>query len=122
MSAPHPCSVVLLLAAAAAGCFPSEEEVQRKFRDYVDGANHCQRADECALASADCPLGCYVPVRADRKADVEARARELVDAYRRGGTTCAYGCVQPGPLECRNDRCIMLPFGAPPDAGPKVVP
>jgi hypothetical protein len=110
-------SRLLVLVLVAAGCGMSEEEAQRRFREYVDTANHCQRADECALVSAACPLGCYVAARADRKADVEAKARELVQAYQRGGTRCEYDCVPPGPVECRNDRCILLPFGAPPDAG-----
>jgi hypothetical protein len=109
--------VVAALASFVVGClFPSEEEVQRRFREYVNGANSCAQASECAVASAGCPLGCSVAVRADRKADVEKRARELIAEYERGGRGCEYDCVPNGPLACTNGRCDFLPFGGT-DAG-----
>jgi hypothetical protein len=114
------CARFWLLALTLTGCgllAPSEEEVRKEFRDYVAGANQCARDEECALASADCPLGCYVAVRADRKAQVEAKARELVEAYSRGGRACAYGCVPAGPIVCREQRCFVSPYQTP-DAGP----
>jgi len=70
--------LVLSLAAGlgAAGCgAPSAEEIQADFKKYVSSANQCTAAGECAVAFAACPLGCFVAVRADRKADVEAKAR-----------------------------------------------
>jgi hypothetical protein len=60
---------------------------------------------DCAIASASCPLPCFVAVRADRKAAVETKARELVDDYESGGRGCDYGCVEPGPAVCVSGRC-----------------
>lgn len=87
---------------------PSEEDVQADFRDYVDGANSCTSTDECAYASAGCPLGCQVAVRKDRVGDVENKARELIDDYESGGRACDYGCVQPLGVTCRAGRCRDL--------------
>jgi hypothetical protein len=110
--------VVAVLASFVVGClFPSEEDVQRRFREYVAGANACTQASECAVASAGCPLGCSVAVRAERKADVEKRARELIAEYQRGGRHCEYDCVPNGPLTCTSGRCDFLPFGPSADAG-----
>jgi hypothetical protein len=103
--------LVLSLAAGlgAAGCgAPSAEEIQAQFKNYVSGANQCAAASECAVASAACPLGCFVAVRADRKADVEAKARELIDDYERGNSRCVYGgCALPGALSCTEGRCAV---------------
>jgi hypothetical protein len=107
--------VAAVLLVGVCGCGASEEEVKRRFMEYVETANSCERDDECVLAGAGCPLGCFVAARADRKADVEAKARELIEDYERGGRRCAYGCVQPGPVVCRQQRCLVLPYD--PDAG-----
>ena len=104
-----------LVLVGVSGCGASEEDVKRRFMEYVETANQCERDDECALAGAGCPLGCFVAARADRKADVEAKARDLIEDYERGGRRCAYGCIQPGPVVCRQQRCLVLPYD--PDAG-----
>lgn len=101
-------ALVLLLAGCA---LPSEEEVKDEFEAYVRSANACEQASECVLVSPGCPLGCFVAVRADRKADVERKARELIARYERGGRACAYGCAEPGPIACVERRCA---FGPPP--------
>jgi hypothetical protein len=106
------------LVALLTACAASEEEIQKRFNDYVATANACERDDQCTLAEASCPLGCFVAVRADRKADVEARARELIAEYERGGRRCIYGCVQPGPIICREQRCLVLPAGYDAGTGP----
>jgi hypothetical protein len=107
----------LLLAVISAGCTgASEEEVQRKFNDYVNGANNCTMASECAVASAGCPLGCVVAVRSERVADVEAKARQLIKEYERGGRSCVYGCRPPGTLACVASRCAIL-YDPQPDSG-----
>ncbi len=107
----------LLLGLLLAGCIiPSEAEIKREFQEYVDSASSCTRDDECALVSAACPLGCFVAARADRKADVEAKARALVEAYQRGGRSCAYECIAAPPVACRQQRCLLL-SDQPPDAG-----
>lgn len=85
----------------------SEESVRDEFKTYVDGANHCMDARECTMAYADCPLGCTVAVRADRKADVEQKARELVNAYERGGHSCVYDCAAPTGVACLVGRCAL---------------
>jgi hypothetical protein len=112
-------SVRLLLAGGALlganwlipGCVlfaPSEEDVKAEFDDYVASANSCSTADDCAYASAGCPLGCVVAVRKDRVADVERKARELIDDYESGGRACEYECVQPLGVTCRAGRCRDL--------------
>jgi hypothetical protein len=108
---------VLLLAVISAGCTgASEEEVQRKFNDYVNSANSCTMVSECAVASAGCPLGCEVAVRTERVADVQARARQLIEDYERGGRSCVYGCRPPGTLACVAGRCAIL-YEPLPDSG-----
>ena len=109
---------VLLLAVISAGCTgASEEEVQRKFNDYVNGANSCTMASECALAGAGCPLGCEVAVRTERVADVVAKAQQLIAEYERGGRSCIYGCRGPGTVACVVNRCAIL-YDSQPDGGP----
>jgi hypothetical protein len=87
---------------------PSEEDVQSEFNDYVAGANSCSTDDQCAYASAGCPLGCQVAVRTDRVGDVERKARELIDDYESGGRACEYECVEPLGVTCRAGRCRDL--------------
>jgi len=99
---------LLLAALLASSCgSPSEEEIQAQFDAYVNGANQCTAASDCALATADCPLGCFVAVRADRKSDVEAKARDLIKQYERGGMSCEYECVSPGVISCTSGRCAV---------------
>jgi hypothetical protein len=93
------------IAFGMAGCAPSEEEVRQELADYVDGANSCSAASECAIVDAPCPLGCFVAVRADRVASVERKVSELLDEYTSGGRSCIYSCVAPGELECIRGRC-----------------
>ena len=89
----------------ALGCAPSQEEIEREFDAYVDGANACSAASDCGIARVDCPLGCFVAVRADRVTSVERKARELIEDYESGGRSCAYDCVEPGALEGVRERC-----------------
>jgi hypothetical protein len=91
--------------AGLMGCASSEGEVRAEFQAYVAGANKCTVAAECAVAWADCPLGCFAIVRADRKDDVERKARQLVSDYERGFQSCVYDCRAPGPLACIDQRC-----------------
>jgi len=106
-------SVAALAALAAVlgvlGCAPSEEEIKSEFEAYVNGANACSEASECAAASADCPLGCQVAVRRDRVASVERKARELIEDFESGGQSCAYDCAPEKPLECVGGRCAFAP-------------
>jgi len=99
--------ILSLTVVAVVGCLfgRSEESVRSEFEAYVKGASSCTAASECAVASADCPLGCFVAVRSERVADVEAKGRELVSEYERGGKGCAYDCVPPGPLRCVEGHC-----------------
>jgi hypothetical protein len=109
----------VVLVAGLFGCTgASEEEVQRKFNDYVNGANTCTMASECAAASAGCPLGCEVAVRTERVADVEAKAQQLIAEYERGGRSCIYGCRGPGTVACVVNRCAIQ-YDSPADGSPR---
>jgi hypothetical protein len=83
--------------------------VKRDFDAFVADANACQAADECTVVFTDCPLGCFVAVRADRKSDVEAEAARLTKLYRSSGQSCAYDCVTPGEVSCVAQRCSVAP-------------
>jgi hypothetical protein len=89
-------------------CAPSEEEVQEEFDAYVAERNACTVTDDCVLATADCPLGCWVSVNRAYQADVEAKARELVEDYESGGQKCYYDCI-PAVAVCRDGRCAADP-------------
>ena len=95
----------LAVAFGVAACAPSEEEIREEFEDYVDGANACTAASECAVVDAPCPLGCFAAVRADRVVSVERKARELLDEYASGGSRSIYSCAAPGAPECVRGRC-----------------
>jgi hypothetical protein len=93
------------LALAAAGCGRSEEEVQKEFDDFVAASNACQQPADCVLVSPGCPLGCFVAVSSAKKAEVEEKARDLIDEYQAGGQRCDYDCIAPGALLCEAGRC-----------------
>ena len=95
----------LMALALGCGLAASEEEIKERFADHVNAANHCAVASDCAIASPGCPLGCFVAVRADRKVDVEAKARALIRDYERTGRSCQFDCPAPGPLVCTAGRC-----------------
>lgn len=101
-------SITILSIAGFVGCGPSEAEVRAEFQAYVAGANKCMIAAECVVAAAACPLGCFAIVRADRKDDVERKARDLVADYEQGGQACVYDCRAPGELVCVDQRCGEL--------------
>jgi len=96
-------AVGLLLVGCLFG--RSEESVRSEFEAYVKGASSCTQASECAIAGGGCPVACFAAVRSERVADVEAKARELVSEYERGGARCFYDCVAPGPLRCVEGHC-----------------
>lgn len=96
-----------LLALGLSAC--SAESVKRDFDAFAADANSCQAADECTVVFTDCPLGCFVAVRADRKSDVEAEASRLTKLYRASGQSCAYDCVMPGEVTCTAQRCAVAP-------------
>jgi hypothetical protein len=95
----------LLLASS---CAPSEEDVQREFDAFVAEANRCEAASECVLATAGCPLGCSVAVNAGAKADVERKARELIEDFESDGTHCEYDCAAISSIECTDGRCAIV--------------
>jgi hypothetical protein len=101
-------SLFLGFVASACGA-PSADDIKKEFTAYVAGANSCTAAADCTVVVASCPLECWVAVRADRQADVEAKARALVTDYERGGESCAYDCVAPGPTMCVQGRCYADP-------------
>jgi hypothetical protein len=95
------------LLLCAAGCSPSEEDIQAEWDETVAASNACQSAADCALVSPGCPLGCFAAVNSAKKAEVEARAAELIKEYESGGMACAYSCLAPGPLECTGGQCTV---------------
>lgn len=96
--------VALLIVIAS--CAPSEEDVRAEFDAFVAQSNRCQADSECVWTSADCPLGCMRAVRADRVAQVQSKARELIEDYERYGRGCEYECLGPsGPPVCAQGRC-----------------
>lgn len=97
----------LSLSLLVVGCGRSEEDVQAEWDEIVAASSACQSAAECVLVSPGCPLGCFVAVNSSKKAEVEAKAAELIDDYESGGTACAYGCIAPGPLECVSGKCAV---------------
>jgi hypothetical protein len=101
----------VVMGLVLVGCLfgRSEESVRSEFDAYVKGASACTAASECAIAGAGCPLGCFAAVRSERVADVEAKARELVSEYERGGRGCAYDCVGAGALRCVEGHCNADP-------------
>lgn len=95
------------LGLLAAACGRSEEDIQSEWDDTVAGANTCQTAADCALVSPGCPLGCFVAVNSAKKAEVAAKAQELISEYESGGRACDYSCVAPGAIECAEGRCAV---------------
>lgn len=99
----------LLLAVLAvwpvAACSPSEDEVQREFDVEVQRSNGCEEASECVVASAGCPLGCWVLVNAKFQARVEAKANELIEDYESGGARCDYECTEAPEIACTAGKC-----------------
>jgi hypothetical protein len=99
-------AVLLLLALPIlAACGRSEDDIRAEWDETVAAANACQSAADCALVSPGCPLGCFAAVNTAKKAEVEAKAAELIDDYESGGAACAYDCIAPGPLECASGKC-----------------
>lgn len=100
-------SGALLALAVLAACVlaRSEESIRSEFDAYVSGANQCTDVSQCTFAFASCPLDCFVAVRADRKEDVESKAKDLVSEYERGGRGCSASCRSPTGVICLAGRC-----------------
>jgi hypothetical protein len=88
----------------------------RKGRRHVDS---CKTAGDGALASVDCPLGCSVTVNRSQVAHIERIARDLIDDYESYGRSCAYECIGPREIICRDQRCAFAESdeSSPMDAG-----
>jgi hypothetical protein len=54
-----------------------------------------------------CPLGCYVAVNTNAAANVESKAKELIDDGGDGTMGCAYECKQPPPVACQGGGCTL---------------
>jgi len=97
--------LLAVLTSFAAACGASADEVQAEFNAFVADHDDCQAATDCALITPGCPLGCTVALRADAVDEAEALAKDLIDDYERGGTSCAYGCVGSLRVSCTNQVC-----------------
>jgi hypothetical protein len=82
----------------------SEAEARRQFDESVASSNSCTQDDDCVLATAGCPLGCWAAVRRDQKEVIEQRAREIISDYSGSGRDCVYKCQTPH-LSCFAGRC-----------------
>jgi hypothetical protein len=112
------CLVALVLSTGCRG--RSEDSVRREFEAYLAAINHCSSVAECTTIGPGCPLGCQVAVPARHKDAAMSKARDLIDQYESGGTSCLYECALTGPLVCEQSRCTLTPTGSsttPTDAG-----
>jgi hypothetical protein len=100
--------VVVVGALLMVGCSRSEAELKAELDAFVATRNECAATDECVLASADCPLGCFVAVNAKHEVAVEKKAADLVAEYERWGRACEYECIA-GKAECVEGRCKFVP-------------
>jgi hypothetical protein len=101
--------VLAIVSWLGTSCSPSEEAIQARFEAFVNTANQCTEASECTIVTPGCPLGCFVSVRADRRAEVEAKAHALVTEYQRWGAHCDYDCAAAGVPTCSDHRCAFAP-------------
>jgi hypothetical protein len=95
----------VLLASSCAE--RSEDEIQAEFDAFVQKRSVCERADQCTMVAAACPLGCAVAVNTVHVAAVRDKAAELVEEYESGGRSCAYSCVAVSDVECTMGRCTL---------------
>jgi hypothetical protein len=105
---------VLLLMA---GCARSEESVRAEFDAFVAASRSCATADECAVVSPGCPLGCQVAVRADKKDAVSAKAKSLIEQYEVGGRSCDYDCIGLTQVVCEAGQCGFASEPSTPGGG-----
>jgi hypothetical protein len=85
----------------------AQESARRAFEAIVAGANQCSSVRECTAIYPGCPLACGVAVRADKKDEVLAKARALIDEYKGDGAGCFYDCLGFGSLVCEQNRCVL---------------
>lgn len=98
---------LLVIALGGVSCLRSVDDITQDFNEVVAASNACTEVSECVLVIPGCPLGCFVAVNSAKKAEVEEKARELVEEYENevAGFPCAYTCVAPDPLECVEGHC-----------------
>ncbi len=93
---------------ALVGC-ASEEQIQARWESFLDENTSCEVAEDCALVSPGCPLGCATAVRADAVDEAEELAARLIRQYEAGGRSCAYDCVAFEGVTCDAGRCALVP-------------
>jgi hypothetical protein len=99
--------LAVAVALLALGCARSEAEIKAEFDAFVATRNECAATEECVLAAADCPLGCFAAVNVKHEAAVEKKADELVDEYERWGRHCENDCAS-GKATCVEGRCKFV--------------
>lgn len=103
-------AAIVAVALLASGCM-SADDANAAFAERVEESNHCASDDECTVISPGCPLGCWAAVNVEHAAECEQYAADLIDAYERGGTNCAYGCIGVGAPYCDDEgRCRADPM------------
>lgn len=100
--------LAVLLGLGLIACVArDEQEIRAEFQAAVDGASSCEVAADCVSVSPGCPLGCEVAVHHSKRAEIEAKARELIDEYERAGRACDYECGVPRVPACTGGRCEL---------------
>jgi hypothetical protein len=102
------------LGLAACVMSRSEASLRNELAAYVNTANQCTDSAECGVAWGACPLDCYMAVRADRRSDVEEKARRLAAE---SGKECEHSCTSPGGVICVGGRCTFGYAQPPPGTG-----
>jgi hypothetical protein len=84
-------------------------EAKEEFRSFVAARQSCSSAAECTIVSGSCPFDCYVPVRANVRAEVTAKLETLGARLDKAGNRCVYRCVGPPVAACDAGRCVAGP-------------
>jgi len=82
------------------------EQLKNQINEEIEKANFCQKDEDCAIVSFDCPFGCWDIVN---KNEVEP-IKKKVEKYREKCGRCLYKCsVGPEDVECKNGVCVPKP-------------
>lgn len=92
---------VLTFPLLAAGCFPTENRVER----FIDEANYCETADECVNLGSYCDFGCYVLVNEAEAEDVQRRIDNYYDTH---PDNCALDCIAADGFDCVGRTCVWI--------------
>lgn len=87
---------------------PSPQDINASWDAWVSAHAACTTAQDCAVISPPCPLGCFDAVTVGEEAAANAEAQALVDAC--GCTDCTYSCSDVAGADCVDQRCVVIPI------------